>query len=96
MKTFLKVVENTTWYRQFVYGAILAIFFGAVTIASGFHPFWAAVQIAIIAWAREDYMRDRIEDVYGFNTLPHRAFNWRNFFFLQVPCILFYYIYTAF
>ncbi len=95
MKTFLRIVENTTWYRQLVYGAILAISFGVITIAAGFHPFWTAVQIAIIAWFREDYMRDIPGEVGGFR-LAQNPFNWRNFFFLQVPCILFYYIYTAF
>ncbi len=85
MEAFLKVVENTTWYRQFVYGAILAIFFGATTFAADFNPIWTAVQVAIISWVREDYLRD----LTG-------SFNWRNFFFLQVPCLVFYYIYTTF
>lgn len=85
METFLKVIENTTWYRQFIYGAILALFFGVTTIAAGFNPFWTVVQIAVIAWAREDYLRD----LSG-------TFNWRNFYFLQVPSLLLYYIYTAF
>lgn len=85
MEKFLKIVKNTTWYRQFVYGAILAILFGFFTLAADFNPFWAIPQIIVIAWAREDYLRD----LKG-------SFNWRNFYFLQVPVLLFYFAWITF
>ena len=93
MEKFLKIVENTTWYRQFVYGAILAILFGFFTLAAGFNPFWAIVQVLVIAWAREDYVRDK-NSIGGFR-LEKQPFNWRNFYFLQVPVLLFYFAWTA-
>lgn len=85
MEKFLKIVENTIWYRQFVYGTILAILFGFFTLAAGFSPIWAIAQVIVIAWAREDYLRD----LKG-------SFNWRNFYFLQVPSLLSYFAWTAF
>ena len=93
MKTFLRVVENTTWYRQFVYGAILALVFGFLTITSGFNPFWAIVQLVFIAWVREDYLRDK-DSIGGFR-LEKQPFNWRNFYFIQVPGLLLYFAWTA-
>jgi len=79
MEKIKKIVENTTWYNQFLYGIILAIFFGGVTLLSSFHPVWAVVQIMAIAALREYYM--------DFKFL---SFNWRNFFFLQMPVLTIY------
>ena len=79
MKKIIQIVENTTWYNQFLYGLILAIFFGGITLLSGFHPLWAIVQVMAIAALREYYM--------DFHFLD---FNWRNFFFLQMPVLTIY------
>lgn len=83
MENFLKLIENDLWYRQFLYGLIMALFFGAVSLLSGFSIAWAIVQIAIIATVKEHY----VQDLTG-------KFNWRNFFFLLVPVMLLYIIYT--
>lgn len=83
MENFLKLIENDLWYRQFLYGLIMALFFGAVSLLSGFSIAWAIVQIAIIATVKEHY----VQDLTG-------QFNWRNFFFLLVPVMLLYIIYT--
>ena len=83
MENFLKLIENDLWYRQFLYGLIMALFFGAVSLLSGFSIAWAIVQIAIIATVKEHY----VQDLTG-------QFNWRNFFFLLVPVTLLYIIYT--
>lgn len=84
MKTFLKIIENTTWYRQFIYGAILAAFFGGVTLFCGFSLVWAILQIILIAAVREHY-----------NEHLDGSFNWRNFFFLLVPVIILYIVYHS-
>ncbi len=84
MEKFLKIIENTTWNRQFVYGAILALVFGSLTLTSGFNPFWAVIQVVFIAWVREDYLRD----LSG-------SFNWRNFYFIQIPALLLYFVWTT-
>ncbi|NJW53553.1 hypothetical protein [Salinimicrobium oceani] len=82
MNKFLKIVENTTWYIQLLYGAILAVFFGAITLFCGFSLFWTLLQIALIATMREHY-----------NEHLDNRFNWRNFFLLLVPIILASYLY---
>ena len=83
MKKFIEILENPVWHRQLLYGLILALFFGATTVLSGFHPIWAILQIALIAAVKEHY----VQDLTG-------QFHWRNFFFLQVPVIILYIIYT--
>lgn len=82
MKKFLKIVENTTWYRQFIYGLILAAFFTSVTLFCSFSMFWAVAQIALISAVREHY-----------NQHLTGEFNWRNFFFVLVPVILLSFIF---
>ena len=77
MNNFLKLVENPTWYIQLLYGAILAVFFGAITLFCGFSLFWALVQIALIAAVREHY-----------NEHLENRFNWRNFLLVILPIIL--------
>lgn len=83
MEKLLKIIENETGYMQFLYGLILALFFGGTTVLSGFHPIWAVLQIALIALVKEHYVQDLLGE-----------FNWRNFFFLLVPVIVLYIIYT--
>ena len=82
MNTFLKIIENTTWYRQFVYGAILAAFFGAVTLFCGYSLIVAIMLITLISAVREHYN----EHIDG-------SFNWRNFFFLLVPILILYFFF---
>lgn len=77
MEKFLKLVENPTWYMQFLYGAILALFFGGITLYCEFNFFWAVVQVTLISAVREHY-----------NEHLEGEFNWRNFFFLITPVIL--------
>lgn len=79
MKNFQQMVENTTWYSQFLYGLVLTVFFGGATLLSHFHPVWALVQIMAVSVLREYYM----EHVF-------LQWNWRNFFFLQLPALLIY------
>jgi hypothetical protein len=76
---FQKIVENAIWYNQFLYGLVLALFFGGTTLLSGFNPVWALVQVLAIAALREYYME------YAF-----LKWSWRNFFFIQVPAFLIY------
>ena len=83
MKTFLKIIESTTWHTQFLYGAILAAFFGSITLFCGFSLVWAILQITLIAAVREHY-----------NEHLANSFNWRNFFFLIVPVVVMYIIFT--
>lgn len=82
MNKFLEIIENTTWYRQFVYGIILAAFFGAIMLSCSKSLIWAVLQIALIAGVREHYN----EHIDG-------SFNWRNFFFLQVPVVILYFFF---
>jgi len=77
----MNIIENTNWAMQFLYGLILAVFFGATTILSDFNPVWAIIQVIIISAAREHYLHDLTRD-----------FNWRNFFFVLVPVVLLYII----
>jgi len=83
MEKLLKIIENGQWQYQFLYGLILALFFGAVTLLSGFSLVWAIFQITIIAAVREHYVQDLTGD-----------FNWRNFFFLLVPVVVLYLLFT--
>ncbi len=82
MNKFLTLVENNSWYIQLLYGAVLALIFGAITLFCGFSLFWALAQIALIAAVREHY-----------NEHLQNRFNWRNFFLLLVPIILASYIF---
>jgi hypothetical protein len=79
MKKLQQIVENTTWHTQFLYGLILALFFGGATLLSSFHPVWALVQILAVAVLREYYM-----------DFAFLSWSWRNFFFLQIPAFLIY------
>lgn len=83
MEKFLQIVENPLWYRQLLYGLILAIFFGGTTLLAGFHIFWMLPQIALIALVKEHYIQDLIGE-----------FHWRNFMLLQVPAFLGYILFT--
>ena len=82
MEKFLKLVENTTWYIQLLYGAILATFFGSIVLFCGYSLFIALVLIALIAAVREHY-----------NEHLENRFNWRNFFLLLLPIILASYLF---
>ncbi len=81
MKKLQQIVENTTWHTQFLYGIILTLFFGGATLLSGFHPVWALVQILAVASLR---------GYYNFCMDSAFRWNWRNFFFLQIPALLIY------
>ncbi len=83
MEKIKRILENSTWHTQLLYGLILAIFFGGATLLSGFHPAWSLVQILAVAVLREYYM-----------DFVFLSFNWRNFFFLQVPILLIYILIT--
>jgi len=82
MQKIIYIIENRNWKIQFLYGLILALFFGATTILSGFSPVWAIAQISIISAAREHYLHDLTGE-----------YNWRNFFFILVPVVLLYIIF---
>ena len=79
MEKIKRILENSTWHTQLLYGLILAIFFGGATLLSGFHPAWSLVQILAVAVLREAYM-----DFYFLN------FRCRSFFLLQLPALLIY------
>lgn len=82
MKTsIINIIENQTWYRQLVYGGILGAFFLILTWLSDTHPFLAIAAVSIIAVAKEHY----VEHLEG-------RFNWRNFFLLILPVLLFHII----
>lgn len=85
MRKFHEILIDITWYRQFIYGAILVVIFGLPTILAGFSPVWIILQIVLVAGVREHYIQDLVGD-----------FNWRNFYFLQVPSLIFYFTWTAF
>jgi len=82
MQNIINIIENTNWKIQLLYGLILALFFGGVTLLSGFSPVWAIAQIVLISAVREHYL----QDLTG-------KFNWRNFFFVLVPVLLLYIIF---
>jgi len=83
MEKFLQIIENPIWHRQLLYGLILAVIFGGTTLLSGFHPALALPQILLIAGVKEHYLQDLLGQ-----------FNWRNFFFLQIPVLLIYILIT--
>lgn len=81
MQKFINIIENQTWCRQLVYGGILGAFFLLLTWLSDTHPFLSLMAVSIIAVAKEHY----IEHLVG-------RFNWRNFFLLILPVLLFHII----
>ncbi len=83
MTRFLKLLRNPTWYRQLLYGLIVAFVFGGLTFVSGFHLAFALIQVAFVAGIKESYL----ESLTG-------EFNWRNFILFQFPALFIYIIIT--
>lgn len=69
-------MENTTWYRQLVYGAIMAAFFIGLCLLGHAATFWALVAVSIISAAKEH----TVEHLKG-------EFNYRNFMLLVLPVL---------
>lgn len=83
MNRFLKLLRNPTWYRQLLYGLIVAFVFGGLTFVSDSHLAWTLIQVALIAGVKESYL----ESITG-------SFCWRNFTLFQFPALLIYIIIT--
>ena len=77
MEKFWKIIENTTWYRQLVYGSILGAFFMVLCLLGHTTTFLALIAVAVIAAAKEHC----VEHLKG-------EFNYRNFMLLILPVLL--------
>jgi len=85
MEKIKRILNNTTWHTQLLYGLILAVFFGGATLLSGFHLVFALLQILAVALLRDYFWEDNY---------PSNLSKCRSFFLLPFPGLIIYILLT--